>query len=112
LLRQLIIENAASILLSVTLETAMFNIQPVTTFYCRSNSCIFSGTKNNQIRAIMNLNHSVVIVTGAGSSVGRALALEFAAQGARVVCAARGVALPVATDVTDRAHVERMIENC
>lgn len=73
----------------------------------------------------MNLEDSVIIVTGAGSGVGRALALEFAAQGARVVCAARnmerlqetvkcieaagGAALAVATDVTDRVQVKHMV---
>lgn len=73
----------------------------------------------------MNLKDKVVIVTGAGSGVGKALALEFAARGARVVCAARraeriqqteatiktngGVALAVKVDVTDKTQVERMI---
>ena len=73
----------------------------------------------------MNLENKVVIVTGAGSGVGRALALEFGAQGARVVCAARkaeriqntasaieakgGIALAVQTDVTDIAHTERVV---
>ena len=37
----------------------------------------------------MDLKEKVVIVTGAGSGVGRALALEFGRNGARVVAAAR-----------------------
>lgn len=76
-------------------------------------------------RKLMELKDEVVIVTGAGSGVGRALALEFAARGARVICAARradriretvatieadgGVALAVETDVTDIVEVERMV---
>ena len=42
----------------------------------------------------MYLKDKVVIVTGAGSGVGRALALEFGAKGARVVCVARRSTLP------------------
>lgn len=73
----------------------------------------------------MELTDKVVIVTGAGSGIGRALALEFGGNGARVVCAARrqdriedtartikaagGAALAVQTDVTDIGHVERMV---
>jgi len=73
----------------------------------------------------MKLENEVVIVTGAGSGIGRALALEFGAQGARVVCAARrverientvsaietngGTALAVQTDVTNIDQVERMV---
>lgn len=73
----------------------------------------------------MDLKDKVVIVTGAGSGVGRALALEFAARGARVVCAGRraeriqqtaaaietngGVALAVKVDITDINQVERMV---
>jgi len=73
----------------------------------------------------MDLKDKVVIVTGAGSGVGRALALEFGARGARVICAARtadriqataatikangGTALAVQTDVTDIVQVKRMV---
>lgn len=73
----------------------------------------------------MDIADKVVIVTGAGSGVGRALALEFAAQGARVVCAGRqvgrieetvaaiegkgGTALAVQVDVTDIVQVEYLV---
>ncbi len=73
----------------------------------------------------MDLRDKTVIVTGAGSGVGRALALEFGLRGARVICAARrasriretaaaieaagGAALAVETDVTDTRQVERMV---
>jgi len=73
----------------------------------------------------MELTGKVVIVTGAGSGVGRALALEFGRGGARVVCAARradrlqetvtaieaegGTGLASPTDVTDIAQVDRMV---
>jgi len=73
----------------------------------------------------MDLKDKVVIVTGAGSGVGRALALEFGGRGARVICAARradriqetaatiaadgGTALAVRADVTDVVQVEHMV---
>ena len=73
----------------------------------------------------MDLKGKAVVVTGAGSGVGRALALEFGRNGARVICAARrrdriqetvalieaegGTALAVQTDVTDIVQVERMV---
>lgn len=40
-------------------------------------------------RLRMDLEGKTVVVTGAGSGVGRALAMEFGRNGARVVCAAR-----------------------
>jgi NAD(P)-dependent dehydrogenase (short-subunit alcohol dehydrogenase family) len=73
----------------------------------------------------MELTGKVVIVTGAGSGVGQALALEFGRSGARVVCAARradlieetaavieaegGTALAIPTDVTNMVKLEQMV---
>lgn len=74
----------------------------------------------------MDLMDRVAIVTGSGQGIGRALALEFARQGTRVVCCARtksdieetsalierenGQCLAVQTDVRDRRQVDRMVE--
>jgi len=68
----------------------------------------------------------VVIVTGASSGIGQALALQLAGQGAKVVLAARraglvqqvaedcrragGEALAVPTDVTDKAQCKTLVE--
>jgi 3-oxoacyl-[acyl-carrier protein] reductase len=73
------------------------------------------------------LTGKVAIVTGAGRGIGRAIALGYAAAGARVCLAARtqheidaaageieqagGAALAVATDVADRAAIAALVEH-
>jgi 3-oxoacyl-[acyl-carrier protein] reductase len=68
-----------------------------------------------------------IIITGAGSGIGRAAALIFAREGAKVLCAdldeanargtadaitaAGGKALSIRTDVTQRAQVQEMADN-
>lgn len=73
----------------------------------------------------MKLKDKVVVITGASSGIGKELAFQFAAKGAKVVLAARnsaalnesaakieqdgGVALAIATDVTKRAEVDYLV---
>ncbi len=72
------------------------------------------------------VDNKIVIVTGSSSGIGKAIALRFAEEGARVVVAARrqdllnqvveqitgrgGDAIAIQTDVKDEAQVERLIE--
>jgi NAD(P)-dependent dehydrogenase (short-subunit alcohol dehydrogenase family) len=72
------------------------------------------------------LNEKVAVITGAGSGIGRAIALRFGAEGAHVVVndintaaaddtaqaivAAGGSALGVAADVADKAAVDRLFD--
>ncbi|MCK4850257.1 MAG: SDR family NAD(P)-dependent oxidoreductase [Phycisphaerae bacterium] len=73
----------------------------------------------------MQVSGASVIITGAGSGIGRALAVEFAANGAKVVCTGRrtqrleqtadlirnngGTALAVSSDITEANQVKNLV---
>ncbi|HWF60736.1 MAG TPA: SDR family NAD(P)-dependent oxidoreductase [Nitrospira sp.] len=73
------------------------------------------------------LKDKVAIVTGSSSGIGKAIALRFGQEGAKVVVAARrlqlceqtvsqiktlgGEAWPIQTDVSDERQVERLISD-
>jgi len=74
----------------------------------------------------MDLTNKVVVITGGGSGIGRALALTFTKEGARVACLGRrlerlqetveeiekngGSGLAVSVDITDAEQVRRAVE--
>ena len=75
----------------------------------------------------MEIKDKVAVITGGGSGIGRAIALEFARQGMPVVCTGRrenrlketvdeikkagGRAAAVPADVTDRQQVDRLVRS-
>lgn len=74
----------------------------------------------------MRIGGKVVVITGAGQGIGRAIALAFAAEDAKVVIgelnkatgeavasqiqSSGGIALAVETDVTERSEIENLLE--
>jgi NAD(P)-dependent dehydrogenase (short-subunit alcohol dehydrogenase family) len=92
------------------------------------SNVLYNGHKepSSQGRIAMSLNEKVVIVTGAGSGIGRGTAKLLASEGAKVVIAeineagglntldeirsAGGAAQFIRTDVADESSVQRMVE--
>ena len=82
--------------------------------------------RGQTVRMSKRFEGKVVIVTGASSGIGRATAVAFGGEGARVVCASRreeenettleairaagGSGMCVSTDVTDAAQVDAMVK--
>ncbi len=78
----------------------------------------------------LGLEDKVAIITGGSGGIGRGLVLEFAREGCKVISASRdaetgkkiaaqaeadglaGSVLPIATDITNRASVDAMIDQC
>jgi len=76
----------------------------------------------------MRLQNKIAVITGAGSGIGRAVALTFAKEGAKVVVAdwaekggqetvemvkrADGEAVFIKTDVSQASDIEKMVETC
>lgn len=74
----------------------------------------------------MDIRGKTAIITGSGTGIGRALAVEFAKNGAKVVCCGRriqkiretadiinrqeGEAIAVKADVTNKGEVEQLVE--
>lgn len=83
------------------------------------------GTTDRSMTAMRRLEDKIAIVTGSSSGIGKAIALRFGQEGAKVIVAARrrqlceqtvvqikeqgGEAWPIEIDVADELHVERLI---
>ncbi|XP_050415332.1 uncharacterized protein LOC126829469 isoform X1 [Patella vulgata] len=92
-----------------------------------SRGVLISASCNNQINLIRPLSDKVVIVTGASSGIGAAVAVRLANLGAKVALVGRregelmkyvnvikdnhGVGIPVKADVTNRSEVEEMVRH-
>src|SRR5882724_7652173 len=55
------------------------------------------------------LDGKVVVVTGASRGIGAEIARLFAAEGGRVICAARGEARALTTNIAEPAECEKLI---